>query len=248
MNRTLQSFSGRYILNIIEANDKIFSRYRGLHGNRFAFMRLLLADLLPVDKVVYLDSDLLIKLDIKSLFEIGLNGHVIGASGVGNVEWALERPFFLSIGRKPDEKYFNSGVLLMDLKQWRLDGVGKLCLSFADKHPDQLLTADQTVLNSIFSQNNFLELDEKFNRALYPDSRKIDLDKSNAIYHFVGSPKPWDYFVELVHGNYDFFANTLRKTEFHDYKTYLDISLGRTKRAVNLSRAYYRCISKRMFR
>ena len=246
IHKTLQPFNGNYELKIIDFDDHVFSRYRGLYGNKFTFARLMLSHLLPEDKVIYLDSDLVIKKDLSSLFFLDLNEYVIGVSGIGKIGYALENKFFESIGLDREAQCFNAGVMLIDLEKWRQLDITKQCLEFADKYPDKLLAADQTVLNYVFYKNNFYELDKSYNVALYPSSLFIQGDSLNGIFHFIGSPKPWDFLGEFVHGNYCLFQSILCKTEFKTYKTYLDFSFNKLKRTFRLSRAYYRTITKRL--
>lgn len=242
IHKTLAGFHEKYELNIIEFDDILFSKFRGLHGNKFAYTRIMLANILSEERIIYLDSDLLIRKDLGSLFFKDLNGHTIAVSGVGSIEYALENMFFTSIGLEKEAKYFNSGVMLIDLQAWRQANITKRCLEFAEKYPAMLLTADQTILNFVFYKNNFCELDRSYNHGLYPISEQISPDGDDSIFHFIGSPKPWDFMGELVHKNYPLFYSVLRKTEFSRYKTFSDFSVHKFKRTLRLSRSYYNCI------
>lgn len=245
IQKTLQPFDGKYELKVIDFDDHIFSKYRGLFGNKFTFVRLMLSSLLPEDKVIYLDSDLVVKKDLSSLFCLNLNEYVIGVSGIGNIGYSLENKFFISIGLDNDARYFNAGVMLINLEKWRQLNITKQCLEFADKYPNMLLAADQTILNYVFYKNNFYELDKSYNVALYPSSVFIESDSTNGVFHFVGSPKPWDFLGEFIHSNYPLFQSILSKTEFKNYKTYLDLSFAKLKRTLRLSRSYYKILTNR---
>lgn len=239
---SLAKFDGRYELNIYKFSSANFQNYRGLQGNTFAFTRICLPEILSTNKVVYLDCDLVVSLDIATLYEIDLQGFAIGASGVGNIEWSLEKPFFTRLGLEPEAKYFNSGVLLMDLDYWRKHKLSARCFEFANKYPKELVTADQTVLNYVFQEFGFLELDPKFNLALYPNNH-VDLDMHNeAILHFVGAPKPWDLFGEFGQKNHEHFSLILRETVFKDYRSYRDINWNRLKRFFRLLPTFARNI------
>jgi lipopolysaccharide biosynthesis glycosyltransferase len=245
LRKTLGPFSGLYKLIILDFDDSVFSRYRGLQGNKFTYARIMLASIIHEERVIYLDSDLVIKRDLGDLFHADLNGHVVGVAGVGNIEWALEREFFTSIGLDKEAKYFNAGVLVMDLDKWRAFNITRKCIEFADKYPDMLLTADQTVLNYVFYRNNFCELDKSYNRALYADSNSVDPAESGSVFHFVGAPKPWDFCGEFIHNNYPLFQSMLKNTSFSNYRSYFNLTFYSVKRTFRLYRAYYRLLTKR---
>jgi lipopolysaccharide biosynthesis glycosyltransferase len=245
IHKTLDRFYGLYKLIVLDFDDCVFGKYRGLHGNKFAYSRIMLATIIHDERIVYLDCDLAITRDLSELFHTDLNGHVIGVSGVGSIEWSLDREFFISLGLAKEAKYFNSGVMVMDLDKWRAANITGKCIEFADKYPNMLLAADQTVLNYVFYRDNFFELDESYNHALYPFSKPVDPGEIADIFHFVGAPKPWDFGGEFIHRNYQLFRSFLHKTSFSNYRTYSDFSLHKIKRTFRLSRSYYRCLTMR---
>jgi lipopolysaccharide biosynthesis glycosyltransferase len=244
LHQTLSEFRHKYELSVINANDCSFRRYRGLYGNRYCFTKLLVPSLLAEDKVLYLDCDLIVTTDLGELYGTDLGTHVIGASGVMNIQWSVEKSFLSSIGLSPNAKYFNSGVLLIDIKKWNNHDILKRCHEFADRYPLALKAADQTVLNYVF-RNEFYELDPLYNYAVYPYSRPIQNQTPGKIYHFVGAPKPWDFMGEIIHRNYPFFYHVLSKTVFRDYRTYCDFSINRARRTIRMSRAYVNCLRRR---
>jgi len=245
LHKTLDQFAGLYKLIVIDFDDSVFSNYKGLYGSKFTFTRIMLAKIIHDERIIYLDSDLVITRDLSELFQVNLNGYIIGASGVGNIEYSLESDFFISIGLDKEAKYFNAGVLVIDLDKWRRLNITEKCIEFADKNARILRDADQAVLNYVFYKNNFVELDKSYNHALYPYSTPIDPNKSDSIFHFIGAPKPWDFGGEFVHRNYQFFRSFLHKTSFSNYRTYSNLSFHKVKRTLRLSRSYYRCLTMR---
>jgi lipopolysaccharide biosynthesis glycosyltransferase len=239
INQTLQSFSGKYQLNIIEFDEStLFGRFKGLHGSQFNFAKLILANVLSDDRIIYLDSDLSIAKDLSELFSTNLNGSVIGAASTETIGDSLRSTFYQSIGMKQTAKYFNSGVMLMDLKRWRELDITSQCLSFANKYVDRLTFGDEAILNCVFYEN-FQIINSCYNHALYPDSPPVQSNNSASIFHFVGSPKPCDFLGEFIHPNYPIFFDTLSQTSFRKYKSYLDFSLGKANRTARLLRSYY---------
>ena len=242
---TLEPFNGQYELNILEANAGLFAKHRGLHGNKFCFVKLMLADFLDDDRVIYLDSDLIIQRDLGELFCSDMKGYVIAVSGLGGTKDSVERELFasLGVGLNEEVRYFNSGVMLVNLKLWRSLGITQQCVEFAGKYPQQLPGADQTVLNYVLYKN-YIEVDSSYNSALYPASKPVNPTAVGKIFHFVGSPKPWDFLGEFVHPNYPLFHAVLSNTAFRNYKTYRGLTFSRVKRTLRLSRSYLQRFSK----
>ena len=240
---TLEPFRGLYELSIVEGDDSLFTKCRGLFGNKFTFMKLMLPELLDEDRIIYLDSDLVVRRDLSELFSSDIGGYVVAASGVAEIEWQLERSFFASLGLNEKAKYFNGGVMLIDLQRWRASRITEKCMEFIEKYPRELITADQTVLNYVFYKNQFFELDSSYNQALYPTSKPV-MHTTEKIFHFVGSPKPWDFLGEFLHTNYFLFKGVLSNTAFRTYKSYRGMTFSRAKRTFRLVRSYGYCLGR----
>lgn len=243
---TLQQFPDKYQLNVIKFDENaLFGKFKGLHGNQFNFTKLILANVLSDDRIIYLDSDLAIGKDLSELFSTNLNDFVIGASAIETISDSLRSTFYQSIGMKKEAKYFNSGVMLMDLKKWRELDITSQCLSFGNKYVDRVSFGDEAILNCIFYEN-FQTIDASYNHPLYPDSALVQLNSLNEIFHFVGSPKPFDFLGEFIHPNYAMFYDSLTQTIFRDYRSYLDFSFAKSKRTANLLRSYYNLLKKKI--
>ncbi len=92
-----------------------FSQYRRLpHISDAAFFRLMMQHL-PVDRALYLDSDMVVTQSLHDLFNLDMRGYPVAAvqdSFFARTEW--NHPTGLHT-----TPYFNSGMLLADLAQWR---------------------------------------------------------------------------------------------------------------------------------
>lgn len=147
--------------------------------------RLMLPSLVSCDKIIYLDCDVLVNLDIKELWDIELNGRYLAAVHDQGTMGIVE--VIRSFGMNPDT-YFNSGVILFGLDNIReqTNWYGKM-LDFLRHHPGTTLP-DQDILNHIFG-HNYIQLDERFNSfCLYDQSP----DFNNRIVHFAGEMKWWE--------------------------------------------------------
>ncbi|XP_058077866.1 probable galacturonosyltransferase-like 4 [Magnolia sinica] len=98
------------------------------------YARIYLADLIPADvgRIIYLDSDIVVVDDIRKLWEVDLDGKVVGAPEYCHANFTkyFTDAFWLDPvlagtfeGRKPC--YFNTGVMIMDVDKWREGGYTK---------------------------------------------------------------------------------------------------------------------------
>ena len=164
------------------------------HGSTANYFRLLIPDLLPrtIEKIIYLDCDVIILDSLSTLWGIELNGAPLAA--VSNMSLfeseatRLEAPYM--------DGTFNSGVLIMDLKIFRKEGLHCKCMQKAREMGDNIVYWDQDVLN-ILGRHRWLKLDNCWNvqhgRTIDPFIKeKYSVDHPKII-HFSGSGlKPWE--------------------------------------------------------
>lgn len=156
-----------------------------------AFYRLLIPQILPqeIDKIIYLDSDIVVNLDIKELWQIEPGEKILAAvPEILNYKSVdeMNRCFKLCAnGLVKHEDYFNSGVLLMNLNLLR--GEEKTILDgfrFRAQNHRYNDYFDQNVLNYCFASRT-LKLPAKFNKPTqYVRVYKEPLAKK--IYHYSG--------------------------------------------------------------
>jgi lipopolysaccharide biosynthesis glycosyltransferase len=99
--------------------------------------RIFLPELLPeLDRVLYLDADLIVTDSLQPLWRIDLSDHYVGAvtTVFPSPEWGDRHCAALGLGRR--ELYFNSGVLLMNLRQLRRDDCVHKVQEHASAHAD----------------------------------------------------------------------------------------------------------------
>lgn len=185
-----------------------------------AYARLFLDRLLPddVERCIYLDCDLLMRRDIGELWSTPLEGHPVGA--VDNSTWEDSSGHQQRLGLR-EPRYFNSGVLLIDLRRWRESGVGRRAMALADQLGDRLILHDQDALNGALD-GDWLSLAPHWNRwtlesGLTPDTR--------AVFHYMGWPKPWHADYSGPHR--DLFFETMDRTAFRGWRPWNPMGLGR---------------------
>lgn len=219
-----------------------FGTFSSLHGDWTAYGRLLLSDFIYADQVLYLDSDLVVELDVLQVKDFNFNGYALAAVGGGRFRYTLGHKFYIKkLGVSPDIEYFNSGVILFNLKEWRRNNIKEKCLLIANRYPLELPSHDQSVLN-LFCLGKFARLPEYFNCEWLAHLDKPEVS-SKMILHFVGSPKPWDPFGFVLNNGYSTYRKYLDPEWHSAFGGYNSAALGR---AWNIRRSYLRCISSRI--
>ncbi len=160
--------------------------------SRMTFSRLVLPSVLTerVGKVLYLDSDILVFGDLSPLCDIDLSDAVIGAvldpldAEVKRNKRGLEK--VPRVGH-----YFNAGVLLVDLGNWRNAQVTEKALNYLDRFPKSPFS-DQDALN-VACDGRWKQLDSKWNFQCEPHESIVSAVDARrpAIAHFVTKSKPW---------------------------------------------------------
>ena len=187
---------------------------------RTCYAPLLLADVLPhdVERCVYADCDLVVSRDISELWEVPLAGHTLGAVMNGSLADSRSHQQRLRL-REP--RYFNSGLLLIDVARWRALRVGERAAELAAREGDSFILHDQDALNAAL-QEDWIELPWYWN--VWTTSDRLNED-SAAIFHFMGAPKPW-------HADYDGrfrsrFMDCLDRTPFRSRCPWNPLGIGR---------------------
>jgi lipopolysaccharide biosynthesis glycosyltransferase len=163
------------------------------HASIANYYRLLIPDLLPddIDKVLYLDSDLLVCESLEGLWATDIDDYAIAA---------VATPYsmgYLHIGTSYESKYFNSGVMLMNLAKWRQEQIHRKVIDFIHGNPERIRFWDQDGLNVVLA-DSWLEVDPRWNVTHdlfieeYKKSKYANVLAHPAIVHFSGkSQKPW---------------------------------------------------------
>lgn len=218
-------------INFISVPEEKFKNvYLSGHVSRAAYFRLALPDILPedVEKAIYLDVDLLVYDDIKKLWQVDLQNIPLAAVPDYGImaSGRLCRQKADVIGLPVGEKYFNSGVLIINLKEWRKKNYTAQILEVINKN--SFPHHDQDALNKIFMKN-WLQIDLRWNiiPPVFNLFTKILLNKTfrnqaiNAkrnpgIIHYAGRYKPWEF---SYHQDFnDMYYKYLKQTAFADEK------------------------------
>ncbi len=157
------------------------------HINHMTFARYFIPDFVTEDKVLYLDSDLIVTGDLTDLFELDLGENYLGAA---------RSCFGAGVG-------FNAGVLLINNKKWKSETIRQKLIELTEKEHKNVKEGDQSILNMLFKDQYSL-LEDKYNFQIGFDAGaaeknhafifEIPLTPFPEILHYISPDKPWKQF------------------------------------------------------
>ena len=196
-----EHFEGKVLFIDFDAKET-FGYMKSLQGDWTPYGRLLTADYITSDVALYLDADLVVEVDVLSLDGFEFHDHILAAANPNAVKWMNEYAFFRDkLNWSSETYYFNSGVLLFNLKKWRSNNIDNIWKKLSKQYPLEFKSADQTLLNATCG-GHFAYSPGNFNNSWTPNTKKPKVDYQTSIVHFVGSPKPWDVFGKQIHYGY----------------------------------------------
>lgn len=157
----------------------------GYHFNEVVFYRLLAPELfLDYERFLYLDSDILFSDSILDIFKLNLNSSALAAVEKTDLTGV---PSYLT---KHIDRYFASGLLLIDTEKFINQSVKEKCIHFLRNYYYEM--PDQDALS--FVVRDFVGVDPSYSvetAFLNQKEPKYDFAKHPKIIQFSGSSKPW---------------------------------------------------------
>lgn len=184
-------------LNIPYENMQRFMQYKvGMHK---IYLPQTLKD---IDKVIYMDGDTIVLKDLRELYDIDVS-QVYAAVAKDGIFYRFPKEM-TEMGLDKRGFYFNSGVMLYNLKKQREDNIVKELETYVKTHED--FFGDQDVLNVVFGDklklmsyrynciSTFFEEDDlnflsKYFGENLP-SQTFNIYENSTIIHYAGD-KPW---------------------------------------------------------
>lgn len=200
MRRLIEKHNGT--MHIISIPQAVFENaHTSIHITKESYYRLLAQELLPgeLERVLYLDVDLIITGNLSQLYNDDMRQDgkacfftVCEGPGVSRQEWQT----YDALSIPHEYRYFNSGVLLMNISLLREKTKVQTMLDFIEQHGDTLKYHDQDTLNALFYDKvKYLDW-HIYNQTILhiKDKQEAKLRLQNAeIIHYAGSDKPWNY-------------------------------------------------------
>lgn len=163
------------------------------------YYRLLVDSILPesVDRILWLDSDIIIKKDISKLYYANFeNNYLVSCNDFFVGQEQLLK--YMNKSQINNHRYFNSGVILFNLKKIREDNKQKDIWKFLYDNSSSIDMPDQDALNVVYC-GKVKEMDAIEYNHLMRGREKLDKGQLNtikertSIIHYVGADKPWRY-------------------------------------------------------
>ncbi len=190
----------------LPVTEKEMERLPETRCSKSTYLRLLLPEILPdeVEKVLYLDGDMVVCGSLKPVWNTDLAGFYLAVVKEEKELPDRHKECHRQIGFPEGATYFNAGMLLMNIERMRREGITELFLECIGKHSDWLLFgADQDVLNltlhravtclpPIYNHNVCTEPDiagwYSFSKGKPSESHRRPV-----VIHYIWSLKPWHY-------------------------------------------------------
>lgn len=199
----IDKISRRYDCEVknITVSDDLFVTLATAHPfyPKGTYYRLLIPELIDEEKVLYLDSDIVVNGSIK-----GLYNQNIGESYV----CAIEDPGFdrhSQLKMNPQSVYFNSGMMLINLSKWKRDGIQKKVIDFIENNQDVIYFPDQCGLNAVINgqwkkvplkynqQSSIFSKDFEKKFDCFNPEELAEAKETPVIIHYTSGSKPWHY-------------------------------------------------------
>ncbi|MCS4223274.1 glycosyltransferase family 8 protein [Salinibacter ruber] len=191
----------------IDVRDATVDRFQGLPlfgvESLDTYTRLYAPDEIDgFDEAIYLDCDILLEKDILELRGVDLEGSIAAAVPQGPTPFVDE---FNNIhGFSEGDKYFNAGVMLIDVDKWSSRNVGDSAINWiSETDRESIIYNDQDAINVVL-KDKIKPIEAVWNmEARYYWEQRMGISdwwKQNArgkdlVLHYTGSQKPWDQWV-----------------------------------------------------
>lgn len=184
-------------IHFIPIDESKFQIYQQINTHKYitlpTFYRLKLSELLPdVNKIIYLDCDMVVNSSLKELFNINLDDNIIG--GVLDARVKHKRQW-------KNEKYINAGMIVFDLARIRQENIENKFIEYTKNNIDTIKTGDQDIIN--FTLKDKIQiLPDIWNVQVSGFASRTNFTRYPKIIHYIGSDKPWvfascTYFKDL---------------------------------------------------
>ena len=218
------------------------------HITQTAYYRLLAGKLLPetIDRVIYLDSDLLVLDDLCLLWEMELGDHYcLAAADIAcphidvreaACNYKKSSPYLASLSPVGNwrelkmngaDRYFNSGVMVLNIERWRRESIEEQLLQCLRDNSKHVWCWDQYALNVVFA-GQWKTIPARWNQGAhlfeFPNDTYSPIDPQEfieardnpAIIHYTTEWKPWHY--QNQHPRRDLFLQQLDKTAWSGWR------------------------------
>lgn len=188
-------------------SNKLFTRD---YYTNTTYYRFLIADLFPnINKALYLDSDIVVKGDIAKLYHTNIFANYVGA--INEEVMYLNDEFYnytKAVLNVDVHHYFNAGILIMNLKEFRKNHIFEKFLSLLNEKHFKV-AQDQDYLN-VLCKDRVYYLPLGWNKT--PVENSNFNNKNLKLVHYKINWKPWHYSDVLYE---ELFWEYAKKVSFY---------------------------------
>jgi lipopolysaccharide biosynthesis glycosyltransferase len=158
------------------------------HYTHAIYNRLVISERLRgvATRALYIDADIVCLAGVRELIAMDLGSNVVAAvADVDRIANERIRALGLKCG-----KYFNSGVILIDIEKWNEEDVSNTALSILLDRNNNLVFPDQDALN-IALDGRVACVDRKWNRLYDLGTMTEKIADDTVFLHYAAGTKPW---------------------------------------------------------
>lgn len=205
LNKKLAPLDSRIINGRV--NSQLLEGYQ-TNISYTVFLRYFIPQLVAEERVLYLDCDLVVSQDLTPLFTMDMQGYPLAA-----VKDLGGQVYF-------NEHVFNSGVLLIDNKQWKEENMTRHLIEMTNEWHDKVIQDDQSILNMVF-KDRWLALENNYNfvtiHQMFSDY-PLDHPTYPAVIHYLTERKPWSIYTQSLFRDLWWFYHDLEWTDIQKQK------------------------------
>lgn len=192
------------------------------------YARLFLQSFIEADKALYLDCDTIVLDSISELYNTNIENYYVAGVQDNPAKYMVE-----IIGMDSNDRYINSGVLLLNLKAWRRDNLEQQFIEFIKKYHGKVPHHDQGIINGVcrgkililspkynlmsqFYLHTEKQIKKLFNIKIYYTQSEINTSKENpVIIHYIAKffGRPWE--TDCTHPYSQKYNYYLKKSGFY---------------------------------
>lgn len=205
LKNTVLKYSPKSKIEFCFLTDKMFSQFSSTikesdHVSLATYLRLYIPSLIPdsIDKILYLDGDIICTGSLASLYETDLEGFSMAAV---HDERTCDAENFERLKYPVENGYAAAGVLLINVDWWKKNNIQQKTLEFIHANKKICIWHDQDALNKTLNGTiKFCHLKYNVYEQLYENEinyppvfyREINEATENpVIIHFCSGRKPW---------------------------------------------------------
>ncbi len=186
IKQVVEKYKCDFYIYIMEMTPFAHFHMRNKRFSHVAYFRIYMPKILRsfTKRYLYMDTDMICVSSLQPFFNIDLQNKPVAVVS-DFPEAVAARAAFLKL---KSGKYFNSGMMWVDVEEWEKQQITEHCFEYIDMDPKCFTAHDQDVLNLVFD-GNYVLLPKIFN---YMGGIGVKIQKDIIIYHFFGRIKPWD--------------------------------------------------------